>query len=200
VKTISIRAQVLTALQEYTQKELAERLGVSTRTIRRWKRGETEPGNPFVRLALRDEFRAERDRIRRINRRMRAPDPPEVEVPLFGDRRKLVEYDSHGRDTGERYDSDWINYNVTRLDRDELFGILKVLRDRNATVQIIFRVRKYEGGNRSLAPGSHAASGIFSLRGWTDSELWGGGPGFKGLSRYAGEGTHRLIYIAVLER
>jgi transcriptional regulator with XRE-family HTH domain len=199
---VSIRAQVLTALQQYTQQELADRVGVSARTIRRWKRGETEPLNPFSRLALHDEYRAERKRIKRVNAKRAAPySPPDVDVPLLGERRDLWLYDVHGKKTGQTYRSDWVNYNVARLDSDEIFSVLKGLRDRSATVQVIFRVRQYEGGNRKVDAGSHWASAVFSLRDWVDSELWGGGPGFRGLSHYVTAGQlHRLLYLAVLEK
>jgi transcriptional regulator with XRE-family HTH domain len=210
---VSIRAQVLTALQQYTQAQLAARIGASARSIRRWKRGETEPLNAFVRLALYDEYHAERKRIKRLNRKQNVPDPPEVEVPLLGERRDLVlrdvdgsiryepEPDKHGEQVAETYKSEWVNYNVARLDVQEIFAILKRVKSRGGRVQVIFRVPQYEGGNRKVSAGAHWASGVFSLRGWTDLELWEGGPGFNGLAHYVTVGQlHRLLYVAVLDK
>jgi transcriptional regulator with XRE-family HTH domain len=199
---ISVRAQVLTALQKWTQKELAARIGVSERTIRRWKNENVQPALDFTRFALQDEFSLVRRAIRRRTKR-EAPraDPPEVHVPLLGERRELIEYDERGHDTGGHYDSDWVNYNVSRLDMNEVFDILRELRDRAATVQIIFRVKQYPEGNRQLAAGSHQATGIFNLRGWTDADLWGGFGAFNGLAHYVVFGTHhRILWIGVLER
>lgn len=199
---VSVRAQVLTALQEYTQKELAAQLGVSERTIRRWKNEGVEPANPFVALALRDEYKAEKERIRSRNRR-RIPDatPPRSDVPLIGERRNLREYDSQGHFTGRHYPSDYVNYNVARLDADTIFGILQDLRDRDASIQLIYRVKRYPGEMQFLSPGARNATGVFSLRGFTDSDLWGGFAPFKGLASYVSQGNNtRIIHIAVIDR
>jgi transcriptional regulator with XRE-family HTH domain len=201
---VSVQAQVITALQKYTQKQLAARIGVGERTIRRWLTGTTEPAPHmiFARYALQDEFKSVRRAIRTRTKR-EAPNahPPEVQIPLLGERRMLVQYDEHGKDTGGRYESDWVNYNVSALPVREVFDILQELRNRGATIQIIFKVPPYPGGNRWLSAGSHAATGTFSLIGWTDYELWNGGPGMKGLSHFVVFGTHhRILWIAVLER
>jgi hypothetical protein len=212
---VSIQAQVITALQKHTQKQLAAKIGVSERTIRRWLTGETEPApHAFSRLSLQDEFKLVRRGVRYHTRKY-APhaDPPEAQIPLRGERRALRSYDENGKWIGAKkdkhgneyggktYESDWVNYNVSALPVNEVFAILSKLRNRGATIQVIFRVKQYPGGNRTLEAGSHAATGLFSLVGWTDSELWGGGPGMKGLAHFVVFGTHhRILWIAVLER
>ena len=200
--SISVRAQVLTALQEFTQKELAAQLGVSERTIRRWKNEGVQPANPFVALALHDEYRAEKKRIQSRNRRF-APGaiPPKSEIPLIGERRQLREYDAKNQFTGKYYPSDYVNYNVVRLDYEAVFGILKDLRDRSATIQLIYRVNRYPGELQFLSPGERNATGLFNLAGFTDADLWNGHASFKGLASYVSQGNNtRLMFIAVLDR
>jgi transcriptional regulator with XRE-family HTH domain len=171
----STRAQILTVLQRYSQREAAQRIGVSERTIRRWKNEGVEPVNEFIALSLRDEFGTVKRAIKRRNlRETRGYEPIETEVPLLAERQLLQQRDKFGELTGERYDSDWVNYNVSRLDNKDILDALKLLRDRGETVQIIYRIPPggTSPGGRTFPKGGRGSTGAEDLTGRTDFELW----------------------------
>lgn len=103
-----------------TMARTAKELGVSVRTLRRWKNQGTEPGAVSQRAAKRlqklsssvaatTSAQLERDR----RRHPRAMKITRAEVPLIprGHRRQLNEY-VRGKATGRTYESSWINYSV----------------------------------------------------------------------------------------
>lgn len=169
-RTASTRAQVLTVLQRYSQREAADRIGVSTRTIRRWKNEGIEPRNPFVELALRDEYGRVAGSIKRRNLKT-APGahPPDTDIPVYADRKEIVERDKRGEPTGQYTDSDWVNYNVALLNDDDIVDFLERLRKRGKgqMVNIVFHIpagRRYPGGP-VVAKSQRGGTGPMSLYG-----------------------------------
>lgn len=153
----SVREMVLTLLQRYdTQKKVAEVLGVSERTVRRWKNEGVQPVNPFVREYMQDEYGEVRNFIRRSNAGARAPNL-NTPIPIKGTRRKLVVRDQEGNDTGLRKRSDWSNYDTSRLSEQDVLNTLTQLVAERGTVVVmmIYKVPKspeYPKGKVATSP------------------------------------------------
>lgn len=115
--------------RQITQKELAKILGVSDRTLRRWKAGETKPDAANLRKLDR-AYRKDAEEAKKFQRRERRKHKaPALAKPIRASRRMLKErrYDPRaGRNvpTGNVYPSDWINYDVRGWNLREIHGVL----------------------------------------------------------------------------
>lgn len=136
----------------YTQADIAGKLGVSTRTIRRWKNEGVRPAEyrPEILAAekrLQREFERERKRVAaEAGRDRRAhPNAPRLEKKLRvlpeGHRRQLKVYE-RGRDTGRTRSSEWINYDVRAWNVREIFDVVKALRDEGRIIQLVYKIPK----------------------------------------------------------
>jgi transposase len=148
----TLRDKLVTLSQAYTQKQIAKQLGVSDRTIRRWKNEGVKPAValPEIRGSLYNlqaSFERERKRLTKMLRedRRKHPGAPKLDKVLRilppGHRRKLREYKA-GRETGKKRDSEWINYDTAKLDFDEIFQLVQALRDEGRIVQLIYHIPK----------------------------------------------------------
>jgi transcriptional regulator with XRE-family HTH domain len=157
--------------------ELGRRLGVSAKTVSRWLADESKPDPKTmqrIEQSLHKEYKRVSSEAKRINRHFDAR-PPEMAIPIVGERRMLKERDSMGRDTGREVPSDWVNYDVRTYDVQTIFDLMRGLRDKRAIIQLIYKIprggtslggKEYKGGGRSTTE-------IIRLnRSWGDAELW----------------------------
>lgn len=128
-----------------TQAQIARKVGRSARTVRRWKSGDAEPSDDALRR-LERAARAYREENRRAARRVSRgaqPIPRDVPIPK-AERRQLKRYRG-GKDTGECYASDWLNYNVRGYSVGDVIELIESLWDQGAhlrlQVQLIFSTR-----------------------------------------------------------
>lgn len=155
------QTQARAALVSYSRKELAELLGVSTRTLRRWANEGKSPRDADKRKSL-DKFAARsRQSVTAYNKSIGAP-PIKMAVPVRGERRMLIEYkdgrpvkDSRGN--VKRYKSEWTNYtnDDRRLRAQDMLAILRGAADEGRTVQIGYvgaKTKDYPSGRRATEP------------------------------------------------
>lgn len=159
----SARDRVVTILsQGLTQKQAAKLLGVSERTIRRWKNEGVKP------LSTNDhKLSLVSSRIRKRERRHGAPNLPVIPPTQ---RRKLREY-QNGKWTGKYKWSDWLTHDVRKFSNDDIFTLLQVLRDQKATVQFLVKV-VVRGDSGRISRTFHYRSKIYYLGNYTDIDLW----------------------------
>lgn len=195
---LTLDVALRTALIDNTQRGLARKLGVSPRTVGRWLRGESKPREPGrVMRKVSPMHYSIRRKIEAENATYTGADKikaPQTAVPVLGHRAEINARDEYGRPTGEKILSDWVNFNVSRMDVRAQFDVLRALRERGAIVQLVYDVPAggTSLGGREYARKSRAATGLIQLsRGMSDSELWEDtlAPLFnKGLKvRYIGE-------------
>jgi transposase len=152
----SVAARVALLLRDHTQKEIAKRLGVSERTIRRWKNEEKR--SPRARAAVRPSVTVERLLTRESNRerrrivshderlaRGRQPVPKQLDVTPIGERRALRNY-RQGKWDGTYRESAWINYDVSGLKMNTMLAMLRTYIGEDLSVQFIFRAALDEPG------------------------------------------------------
>ena len=152
----SVAARVAVLLREHTQKEIARQLGVSERTIRRWKNQEKR--SPTAHAAIRpsvtvesrltEASNRERRRIVQHNVRLshgRQPIPRNVDVLPVGERRSLRNY-RQGKWDGTYRESAWINYDVSGLGMNTMLQMLSTFSGEDISVQFIFRAALDEPG------------------------------------------------------
>lgn len=152
----SVQARVALLLREHTQKQVARQLGVSERTVRRWKNAEKR--SPTARRAvapsstverrITQHANRERRRIVQHNERLshaRQPVPRDVDVLPVGERRSLRIYKG-GKFTGAYRESAWINYNVRGLNPNTMLQMMQTFSGEDLYVQFIFRAALDEPG------------------------------------------------------
>lgn len=148
----SIRDKLVTMAQAYTQREIAELIGVSPRTVRRWKNEGVQPAAylPEIQKAekrLQRTFEREHKRVAADARRDRRahPQAPRLEKKLrvlpVGHRRELNVYE-RGKKTGRTRKSSWINYDVRAWNIKEIHALVAALRDEGRIVQLIYKIPK----------------------------------------------------------
>lgn len=149
----SARDDVLLVLRGRTQKQAAQFLGVSERTIRRWKNEGVTP-SPQHALVLKKAATHER------------------RVLSQPTRRRLKEY-VKGLPTGKTYQSDWLSYKVEGLSPSDIFSLVKRVRgkkeregyDELLAQFILMRVDERGNDIRSATP-------VFDLLTYTDLDIW----------------------------
>lgn len=148
----SLRDKLVTLSQAHTQREMVRMFRISERTIRRWKNEGVEPNRNLRRIVraegkLQDAFERERKRVVKALRddRRKRPGAPRLEQKLRilppGMRRELKVYE-RGRDTGRLRLSDWINYDVRKMNVTEILEVVKAIRDEGKLMQTIYRIPK----------------------------------------------------------
>jgi transcriptional regulator with XRE-family HTH domain len=196
----------LTLAQKYTQAQIAERIGVSTRTIRRWKNEGVEPNKyrpQSVAAAhnLRIEFEREHKRVVTAQRRdaVKHPGTPQLEKSLTvlpeGKRRLLNEYKG-GKKTKRKIDSGWINYNVSKLPVNDMLKTLIALRDAGQYVQFIYRIPKggrSANGRKAGSKPVRTGTPPIDISGMTNGDLAALLGDYQGLER--GPKSNRVLYI-----
>lgn len=131
------RERVLIMLDAHgTLGRVAEILGISIRTARRWKNEGTEPTKPHREQLVKKSKTA----IRVVKKK--SPQPSRTfPVPLKATRRQLRKY-VNGRWTGEYFASHWLNYHVSTLDYERMLDLLRVMRDGARDIQFIYLTAK----------------------------------------------------------
>lgn len=121
-----------------TQTQIGKRLGVTSRTVRRWKNEGVTPNAAHAAKLTREGGRA-REEVRRLNRRVArgAPVPVGPVLPP-GTRRKIRLRDREGRDTGRTRSSEWVNYSVKGMGRAQIMALFASLNAQGATVQLLY--------------------------------------------------------------
>lgn len=135
----------------YTQKEIGRRLGVTDRTIRRWKAGRRPNDDPRkpprevkIPAALDRKLSVQASAARREvgahNRGLARGSPTPRDVPVLppGMRRRLQARDAHGRAVGGTYQSEWVNYSVKGFTSAQIMAVLHSLNKQGAQVQLIY--------------------------------------------------------------
>lgn len=149
----SARDDVLLVLRARRQKQAAQFLGVSERTIRRWKNEGVTPSlknAPVLQKAALHERRV-------------------LSQPT---RRRLNEY-VKGKPTGKTYQSDWLSYQTEHLSPSDLFSLVKRVRgkkeregyDELLAQFILMHVDERGKDIRSATP-------VFDLLTYTDLGIW----------------------------
>lgn len=120
----------------FTQKELAQKLGVSDRTIRRWKSGEAAPSAVHEAIIRKAAGAVRRKAVRGF---------PQIEnfPAMQGHRRELIQWgyrNGKAYDTGKRELSDWVNYDVSAMPLQRIYDFIYQW-SRTNQVQIIYEIR-----------------------------------------------------------
>ncbi len=208
----STREKILALSQRYTQKEIAKRLGIGERTVRRWKNENVEPSTKARAKRLQQDFEREHKRTAQELRRdaVKHPGAPRLEKRLRalprGTRRALKVY-AKGRETGAFRESEWLNYDTSKMSVREVHALLAALRDDSRVVQLIYRIPKgsrYPRDPRTGKPGkvvkksTRTGSPILDLSNLDDGEL------MDFLLQYMdaepGPKSRRVVYVAALDR
>jgi transcriptional regulator with XRE-family HTH domain len=145
----STRDKIVALSQRFTQAQIARKLRVSERTIRRWKNEGVEPSKTKTASVakLQSQFERERKRVAQSLERDRAKHrgAPRLEkrvaVLPIPERRAIRQYRG-GKWTGKYRESDWLNYDVSRLSFAEVHALVVALRDQGRVVQLIYRIPK----------------------------------------------------------
>lgn len=203
--------------QGETSKAAAKRLGISERTLRRWKNEGKAPSRDKAAKVAR-VFRGleqaaskalDADRRRHKNApKLNAKKLPTVPRAI---RRKLTVYKTDRKtgkrsDSGERVDSPWINYSVEGWHFSEILALLTQVWEQGFTFQFIYEIPKggkYEDRNgktrvvRKTTRVGTAPIPAYAFEGPEDLADF--------LSRYipmdgGGRLARRMIYIAVDEK
>lgn len=178
------REQIVTLLQRHTQKQAAKILGVSERTIRRWKNE-----NVIPKAKNRKKLNKTVTRERKKRYRQGAPRMSIVPVPV---RHKLKQYVG-AKWTGKYVLSDWINFDVQKFELKLVVELLIHLREKGYQYsQLIYRVN---GTN------NRGATYIEYLPDMSDTDLfdWVFGlySGSIGVSGQLGA-ENKIIYVGVI--
>lgn len=208
----STREKILALAQRYTQKEIAKRLNIGERTVRRWKNEGVEPATRERAGRLQRSFEREHKRVRQELERdiQRHPGAPRIERKVKalprGVRRALKVYE-RGRETGDYRESEWLNYDVSKMLPREIHAILAALRDDGRIVQLIYKIPKgsrYPKDPRTGRPGrvvkksTRTGSPPLDLSNLDDGEL------MDFLLQYTdpepGPKSRRIMYVAALDR
>jgi hypothetical protein len=143
----STREKILALAQRYTQREIAKRLNIGERTVRRWKNEGTEPSTPARAGRLQVSFEREHKRVTQEQTRDARKHPGAVRLKRAkvlprGMRRVLPVYDAKGKKTRRHRESEWINYDTAKLSVEEIHAVLVELRDAGRIVQLIYKIPK----------------------------------------------------------
>lgn len=203
--------------QGKTSKVAAKRLGISERTLRRWKNEGKAPSREKAAKVARVFRGLEQAATKALDadrrRHKSAPKLNAKKLPVVprAIRRKLTVYKTDKRtgkrsDSGERVDSPWINYNVEGWHFSEILSLLTQVWEQGFTFQFIYEIPKggkYEDRNgktrvvRKTTRVGTAPIPAYAFEGPEDLADF--------LSRYipmdgGGRLARRMIYIAVDEK
>lgn len=128
-------------------KALADKIGVSPTTLRRWLKGEQSPSPT-------NQTRINRLAGARRAAMVKAGYPSLPRIP-YGHRRQLKKYratPSGPKWTGETYESPWINFHIEGFTMREMLDTIDAMRGHNNYIQLIYRIEQ------GPLAGSHAAT------------------------------------------
>lgn len=152
----SVSEKLALLLSGATQKQVALKLGVSERTVRRWKNEDVKP------LA---------SNARNLTKSFKSARKTKEHAPAA--RRDLREYDQKGKWTGRYRKSDWLNYDTSFMAPKSIFNLIKRVRDKNAReeggellVQLIMKVETLTGAKQN------ARTAIVDLSEFDDVDIW----------------------------
>lgn len=187
----SARDKIITILELYTQKDAAKILGVSTRTIRRWK---NEGVTPSKNLA--PKLNANYDKIsrsiKRSNKKTTTVKTGRI-IPI-GTRRTLKVYNRRREHTGDYTLSDWVTFEVSKLSKDDIIYFLQQLREQGRIVQIVYLI---PGGSEAY-PKQRAGTPMTDLSGATDKQFNAFLNGFLTYAHFYKPNTN-VLFISVLD-
>lgn len=201
----SNRERLLTLLQAYTQREAASILGVSERTVRRWKNQESTPTKNLD-VLQREAAKIRRRILRQPQRYEQKFHVPRTPVVPIGERRSLRVYDSRGEWTGAYIESDWVNYDVRTWEPERIADLLAYLRDRGlTTIQLIYWRPAFtdsptgRGRKVTRKAAGQGASPIMSIEGMDNAELSDLVDDFRMQSTQPGHARGRILYVGVIQ-
>lgn len=195
----SARDNIMAVLQGRTQREAAAFLGVSERTIRRWKNEGVQPSRQHAPVLSQGAARA-RKSIRDSARKIPTITPvPRIPVPPRVTRRTIHVRDIRGQPTGQMRLSDWASYDVRDMENTDIHVLLKWARDRNAVIQITYHVPKggTSLGGRELREGGNASTSLIDLTGMNDVDLW---EEIEHVTHIAKGANRRIIAVNILDK
>lgn len=164
----STRAKLLLLAQVYTTAQISRLIGVSPRSIRRWKNESKEPSSAPRAKRLQKAFTREREAVQAEGRRDRKKHPRAIKraalLPVRGTRRKLKERvidkrTGEAKATGREVDSDWINYDVRGWNVREIHALMVQIwkSGGNLDMQFIFQM---PAGSRAVDSGGKKSGNI----------------------------------------
>jgi transcriptional regulator with XRE-family HTH domain len=188
----TVRDKVALLATRYTQKQIAEKLGVSTRTVRRWKNENVQPARVQTEAKLRSLAASVRKTLQAQARKARAPLP---NVPVPPKARRVLRLDPSDPKLVRRIDSDTVSYDVRGMSMQDIRAILRWLRDRDRIVRVIYKIPKGGtslGGRDYLKGGQSSTEWEADFGMFTDDEIdaWMG-------DLFAGH--RRMLYIMVAD-
>jgi len=139
MRRYTVRDRVALLATRYTQKQIAEKLGVSVRTVRRWKNEGVTPHSVQAQAKLRSLATSVRKTLQTQARKARAPLP---QVPVPPKARRVLRLDPSDPKLVRRIDSDTVSYDVRKMSEDDIRAILQWLRDRDRIVRAIYKIPK----------------------------------------------------------
>lgn len=186
----STRDKIALLSTVYTQREIAARLGVSVRTVRRWKNEGVEPRRAPETLA-RETTNVHRQ-LRRAANKARAPLP---RVPVPPKVRRVQRLDPSDPKLVRRIASDTVSYDVRNMSESDVRRVLRYLRDTGRIVRLIYKIPK---GGTSLGGRDYPKGGQAS----TDWEADFGdfeNDDIDAMMQNVYANSRRLMYIMVID-
>jgi hypothetical protein len=136
--------RILTILQTVTQNVAARILGVSDRTIRRWKNEGVEPTLPHRKTLVRESGR-ERSKFRR--QAFRAGIKP-ADVPVQPPVRRQTRFDPRDPKRKRRILSDTVIYRAEKMRLEDMLHLLKYYRERQGRMDAVRLIHKLSVGHK----------------------------------------------------
>lgn len=186
----STRDKIALLSTVYTQKEIAARLRVSVRTVRRWKNEGVEPRKPPESLT-RETANVHRQ-LRRAANKARAPLP---RVPVPPKVARVQRLDPADPKLQRRIASDTVSYDVRNMTESDIRRVLRYLRDTDRIIRMIYKIPR---GGTSLGGRDYPKGGQAS----TDWEADYGefsNADIDGLLSQVFANSRRLLYIMVID-
>lgn len=149
-RSATAREILLALLKDATQAQVSALTGISVRQIRRIKNGDRNRAGVWhdvvskratVQKAI-PAFRKHQKRDRIKSQREARSDtvtPKNVPIQPRGNRRTLYRY-KKGHKTNDKYKSEWINFDMRDLPRDEIEMLLDQWRAAGRTIQFIYEI------------------------------------------------------------
>lgn len=153
----TVQDKVLTVLQLHTQREAARLMGVSERTIRRWKNENVSPCKSYSQSLTRTAARERRAIERHGESRSQNYEPPKLRVPVPAQRQTRRD---PGDQTGKRRVlSDTVIFDVRKLRPEDVTALVNYYRKKRGSFRVIFRLpsgKKSKFGSPPMVGSSEA--------------------------------------------
>jgi transcriptional regulator with XRE-family HTH domain len=144
-----------------TQKQIAALLGISERTVRRYKRGDTKPHdkNVIQRIEV-----AGRKEVKKQLRKGYAVAPVPIPIKI----RSIQNRDKFGRIIPGSTPSDWVNFVVEGRPLQDIFDLIQQHMNRGFVCQMIVEVTS--GPEKGKHLGTRLVDGYLDR--WSDFDIW----------------------------